>query len=115
MAVAVQAAPAQPPLGARPKVVTEVRSPRLLPLASRPWAVNACQLPAVMLTADGLSRRAASGPALTLSVAVPVLPPLVPVTVCAPAWAAVQVEPVQLPSGAMAKVVVDVTSPRLLP
>src|SRR5712692_6947552 len=97
------------------KTVTEVTSPRLLPLASRPWAVNACQLPAVMLTADGLSRRAASGPALTLSVAVPVLPPLVPVTVCAPAWPAVHVEPVQEPSGLIEKVVAEVRSPRLLP
>src|SRR5215210_4796503 len=49
--------------------------------------------------------------AVTVSVALPVLPPLVPVTVWLPATEAVQVAPVQEPSGAIVNVVVDVTSP----
>src|SRR5919201_3566557 len=49
--------------------------------------------------------------AVTCSVAVPVLPPLVPVTVCAPATEAVHVAPVHDPFGAIEKVVLPVTSP----
>ena len=48
---------------------------------------------------------------MTCRLAVPVLPPLVPVTVCAPAVVAVQVAPVQEPSGAIVNVVVPVTLP----
>ena len=49
--------------------------------------------------------------AVTLSAAVPVLPASVPVTVCGPAVVAVQVAAVQEPSGAIVKVVAEVTSP----
>ena len=52
---------------------------------------------------------------LTISVPVPVLPLLVPVTVWLPTFVAVQLAPVQLPSGATLKVVVAVTSPMVLP
>jgi hypothetical protein len=45
---------------------------------------------------------------------VPVLPDFVPVTVCVPATEAVQVAPVQEPSGEIVNVVVEVTSPREL-
>ena len=40
-----------------------------------------------------------------------VLPPLLPVTVCAPAFVAVQTLPVQEPSGPIVNVVEPVTSP----
>src|ERR671934_14647 len=53
-------------------------------------------------------------PLVTCSDAVPVLPVSLPVTVCAPATEAVQVAPVQEPSGAIENVVAEVTSPRLL-
>ena len=45
----------------------------------------------------------------------PVLPALVPVTVCGPATEAVQVAPLQEPFGAIVKVVAEVTSPSELP
>src|SRR5438128_961170 len=53
-----------------------------------------------------------AAPALTVREAVPVLELLVPVTVCAPGTVAVQLAPVQLPSGEIENVVVLVTSPR---
>ena len=48
---------------------------------------------------------------MTCSDAVPVLPPSLPVTVCAPATVAVQVAPVQEPLGPIVNVVLAVTSP----
>jgi len=42
---------------------------------------------------------------------VPLTPELVPVTVCAPAVAAVQLTPLQEPSGEIVNVVFEVTSP----
>src|SRR3989442_1593005 len=56
------------------------------------------------------------GAGVTLSAAVPVLPDgvCVPVTVCGPATVAPQLLAVQLPSGAILKVVAPVTSPRSL-
>jgi len=53
-------------------------------------------------------------PAVTFSEAVPLLPLLVPVTVCAPAVEAVQVAPVQDPFGAIEKIVLAVMSPSVL-
>src|ERR671932_294556 len=67
-----------------------------------------------MLAEAGTSARWSYGPGFTASDAVLVFPPLVPVTVCVPATDAVQVVPVQDPFGAIAKVVVAVTSPREL-
>ena len=52
-----------------------------------------------------------TAPAVTCREAVPVLPLFVPVTVCGPATDAVQVAPVQDPSGAIEKLVLAVTSP----
>ena len=53
--------------------------------------------------------------AVTASEAVPVLPEVcVPVTVCGPATEALQLAPVQEPSGAIVKVVAAVTSPSVL-
>jgi hypothetical protein len=57
----------------------------------------------------------AAAAALMVRLAVAVTLPLRPVTVWAPATVAVQVAPVQEPSGAMLKVVLAVTLPRLLP
>src|SRR2546426_8486554 len=51
---------------------------------------------------------------MTVKLAVAVLPPSLPFTVCAPATVAVQIAPVHEPFGAMVKVVEAVTSPRLL-
>ena len=48
---------------------------------------------------------------LTVSDAVSVFPASVPVTVCGPAAVAVQLAPVQVPSGAIENVVTAVTSP----
>ena len=59
-------------------------------------------------------RDASRGPAVTVRLAVAGLTPSVPVTVWAPATVALQLAPVQLPSGAMVKVVAPVTSPREL-
>ena len=65
-----------------------------------------------MIVAEaGESARWSSGPAVTLSEAVLVLPPSLPVTVCAPAEVAVQLAPVQDPFGVIEKVVFAVTSP----
>jgi hypothetical protein len=63
----------------------------------------------------GDSEIEARGPALTVRVAVPWMDPSVPVTVWAPATVAPQLAPVQLPLGAMVKVVEPVTVPSELP
>ena len=52
---------------------------------------------------------------MTLRLAVASIDPSVPVTVWDPSAVALQLAPVQLPSGAMVKVVAAVTSPRELP
>jgi len=72
-------------------------------------------LPAVTDAADGDKTRWSSGPTTTVREAVLVLPPSLPVTVCAPRAVAVHVLPVQEPLGAIEKVVAAVTSPRELP
>src|SRR5919199_668643 len=64
-----------------------------------------------MVAVAGLITMWSSAPAPTCSEAVAVFVPFVPVTVCAPPTAAVQVAPVQEPFGAIENVVVDVTSP----
>ena len=56
---------------------------------------------------SGREHEVVERPAVTLSEAVPVLPPLVPVTVWAPAAEAVHVAPVHDPFGAIEKVVID--------
>ena len=48
---------------------------------------------------------------MTCREAVPVLPPSVPVTVCAPDAEAVQIDPLQDPFGEIEKTVLEVTSP----
>jgi len=53
--------------------------------------------------------------AVTFRLAVALIDPSVPVTVCDPATVALQLVPVHEPSGAMVKVVAPVTSPRELP
>jgi len=108
---AVQVAPLQEPFGAIVKVVAEVTSPSELSKLSRPCAVYACEPPVLIVAEAGESARWSSGPALMLSEAVPVLPPSLPVTVCAPATVAVHVLPVQEPFGEIEKVVEAVTSP----
>ena len=67
-----------------------------------------------MLAVAGDSAMWSRDPAVTVRLAVPVFPPSVPVTVWAPATVALQLAPVQLPSGPMEKVVAPVTSPREL-
>src|SRR6266536_625299 len=112
--VAVQLAPVHEPSGAMVKVVEAVTSPRLLLPASKPVAVYAWLPPEVMVAVAGLIVIWSSAPAFTVRLAVAVLPPSLPVTVCAPATVAVQLAPVHEPFGAMVKVVEAVTSPRLL-
>src|SRR5438128_9807059 len=112
--VAVQVAPVHEPFGAIVKVVEAVTSPRLLLPASKAVAVYAWLPPEVIVAVAGLMVMWSSAPAFTVRLAVAVLPLLLPVTVCPPAVAAVQLAPVQEPFGAMVKVVEAVTSPRLL-
>src|SRR2546425_7466671 len=73
--------------------------------------------PGLALAGARTMKKFAVAAALTLSAAVPVLPEgvCVPVTVCGPATVALQLPAVQLPSGAMVKLVAAVTSPRSLP
>ena len=111
----MQLFPVQEPSGSIVKVVEAVRSPTELPYWSNPWAVYACEPPAGMEADAGASARWSRAPAVTVREAVPVLPPSVPVTVCAPALVAVQTLPLQEPSGAIEKVVESVTSPSGLP
>src|SRR5881227_2052183 len=68
-----------------------------------------------MVADAGESTRWSSGPAVTLSEALALLPPLAPVTVCEPALVAVHAAPLQEPFGAIEKLVVDVRSPSELP
>jgi hypothetical protein len=68
-----------PPLIA--KVVKAVTSPKELPEASNPWAVNFWLLPAAIAAAPGLRTTDAGGSAPTWSVAVPVALPSEPVIV----------------------------------
>src|ERR671937_364642 len=109
--VAVQALPVQEPFGPIENVVDAVTSPSEFPDASKPWAVYVCEPPALIVAVAGRITMWSSVPVVTLREAVPVFPDFLPVTVCAPATDAVQVAPVQEPSGAIVKVVVDVTSP----
>ena len=109
--VAVQVLPLQDPFGAIEKVVLEVTSPSELLAASKPWAVYACDPPATMVALEGLMEMWSRAPPPTCNEAVPVLPPLLPVTVCAPEAVAVQVARVQDPFGPIENVVLAVTSP----
>ena len=109
--VAVQLAPVHDPFGPIENVVLAVTSPSELSYWSRPSAVYGCGFPAAVVAGVGDNTRWSSAPAVTLNVAVPVLPPLLPVTVCAPADVAVQLPPVQDPFGPIEKVVKVVTSP----
>ena len=67
-----------------------------------------------MVALAGLIVMWSRAPGLTLRLAVAVLPPSVPVTVCGPATVAVHVAPVQEPFGLIVNVVAPVTLPRLL-
>src|SRR5207248_5006281 len=91
--------PLRRPFPARRSSVLEVTSPSELSKLSRPCAVYACEPPVLIVAEAGESARWSSGPALMLSEAVPVLPPSLPVTVCAPATVAVHVLPVEEPFG----------------
>ncbi len=70
-----------------------------------------CMPPAAIVAVAGLITMWLLLPASTCSVAVPVFVDFVPVTVCVPAFDAVQVAPVHEPSGLIVNVVVEVTSP----
>ena len=109
--VAVQLAPEQDPLASIENVVVEVTSPSELSYWSRPSAVYTCEPPAVITAEAGDSAKWSSAPAVTVNDAVPVLPPALPVTVCAPEAVAVQVASVQDPFGPIEKAVLPVTSP----
>ena len=113
--VAVQALPLHDPSGAMVKVVEAVTSPSEFSYRSRPAAVYDCDPPAAIVAVAGARTRWSSAAAVTASEAVAVLPPSLPVTVCAPATVAVQVFPVHEPFGAMLNVVEPVTSPSELP
>jgi hypothetical protein len=113
-AEAVQVAPVQEPFGAIEKVVLAVTSPRELSYWSRPSAVYVCDPPEGIVVDAGARARWSSAPVVTLKEAVLVFPPSFPVTVCGPADVAVQLAPVQEPSGEIENVVSAVTSPREL-
>src|SRR5919204_1735195 len=108
---AVQLAPLQEPSGAIVKVVLAVTSPSELLYWSRPCAVYACEPPGLIVAEAGDKAKWSSGPADTFNVALLLLPPSVPVTVCAPAVVAVHTLAVHDPSGAIVNVVDPVTSP----
>src|ERR671934_44879 len=112
---AVHVAPVQEPSGAIENVVAEVTSPRLLSYWSRASAVYVCEPPALIVAEAGDSARWSSAPAFTVSEAVFVLPPSLPVTVCEPATVAVHDAPVHVPFGEIEKVVNAVTFPTSLP
>src|ERR671937_545699 len=112
--VAVQLAPVQEPFGLIVKVVFAVTSPSELLYWSRPCAVYACEPPGLIVAEAGERARWSSGPAETLKLALLALPPLVPVTVCAPAVVAVHTLALHDPSGAIVNVVEPVTSPNEL-
>ena len=67
-----------------------------------------------MVAVAGLIVMRSSGAGVTLRLAVDVLPVYEPVTVCAPAMAAVHVPPAHDPFGAIVNVLLAVTSPMLL-
>jgi hypothetical protein len=113
--VALHDAPLQDPSGWIENVVVEVTSPRELPYWSRPSALKVREPPAVMDEEFGETARWSSGPAMTVSEPVLVLPPLFPVTVCGPATVAVQTLAVHDPSGEIENDVPAVTSPTELP
>src|SRR5918912_186497 len=113
--VAVHVLPVHEPSGRMVNVVAAVTSPSGLLAASNACAAYICEPPAVMLAFEGLMTMWSSGPGFTCSDAVPVLPALVPVTVCAPAPVAVHVLPVHDPSGPIENVVEAVTSPSEFP
>src|ERR671935_289450 len=110
-AEAVQVAPVHEPSGAIEKVVLAVTSPGELSYWSRPSAVYPCDPPEAIVAEAGESAKWSSAPAVTLNEAVAVLPPSLPVTVCAPATVAVQALRVHEPFGPIENVVNDVTSP----
>src|SRR6478672_8263971 len=110
-AEAVQVAARQDPSGEIENAALDVTSPREFSYWSRPSAVYAREPPAVIVADAGDRTRWSSAPAVTLNDAVPVFPSAVPVTVCAPTEVAVQLPPVQEPSGPIENVVLAVTSP----
>ena len=110
-AEAVQVAARHDPSGEIENAVLDVTSPSELLYWSRPCAVYACEPPEAIVAEAGASTRWSGAPAVTLNDAVPVLPPSLPVTVCAPEAVAVQVATVQDPFGPIENVVLDVTSP----
>src|SRR5919204_6049748 len=114
VADAVQTFSVQEPSGTIEKAASLVTSPSELSYASRPSAVNGCDPPGAIVAGAGDSARWSSAPGVTVMPNVPVFPPYVAVTVCAPAAVAVQTLPVQDPSGEIENVVPDVTSPREL-
>ena len=109
--VAVQVAPVQEPSGAIVNVVEPVTSPSELFEASNACAVYACDPPAEIDADAGLITMWSTDAASIVSVAVPVAPTEVPVTVWVPPAVAVQAAPLHEPSGAIVKVVFAVTLP----
>src|SRR5437763_15137002 len=83
--VAVHEAPVQEPFGAIERLDAAVTSPRELSYWSRPSTEYVWEAPAEIVADAGESTRWSSGPATTVSDAVPVFPAFVRVTVCAPA------------------------------
>jgi len=104
----------QLPLGAIEKLVAPVMSLEL-PRESYPSAENVTDPPAAMVALGGESTMWSRGPAVTARLAVAVFDASVPVTVCDPGTEAVQIVPLQLPSGAIEKTVEGLTLPSELP
>src|ERR1700730_2069758 len=100
--VAVQLVPVQLPAGAMLNVVAVVTSPMLLPYWSAAVAVYVALPPARIAVEAGAIVNVPTGPGVTVSGTVAVLPVSVAVTVCTPATVAVQPKAgVEEPSGLM--------------
>jgi hypothetical protein len=99
------------PSGEIENVVNDVTSPSELFDASKASAVYVCDAPAAIVALAGLITMWSMTAGSTCSDAVPVLPELLPVTVCGPEVDAPHVAAAHDPSGEMENVVLDVTSP----
>jgi len=97
------------------KLVDPVTLPREFPYESKPLAVYVCVPPALIVAVFGEMVIEASGPAVTVSVAVSVLPEVVPVIVYVPALFEPQTFALQVAAPEALKLVDPVTSPREFP
>lgn len=107
--VAVQTLPVHDPSGSIENCVVDVTFPSEFPFESKPWTVNACEPPAVIVAVEGLMTMLST--ATPCRDAVPVTPKADAVTVWAPATEIVHVGPEQEPLGVIVKLALAVASP----